>query len=252
MKNIHFHLFFLLTIFFLFSCKKEKEADIQYTVYEASGDISAKLNEFRATLGNLNTTPGAVGGRREINWDGIPDNLLDKPLAGNFFNQVGDGVAPSLQRGLKYGDGEFQASANSFAHLNNEAAPEFKAFSGTKVFANVNAIDWPVGFEVAGQATPATVNAFGMVFADVDLANSVSLKFFDGEKSLGKFFVPAQTGNSKFSFLGVAFHNRKVSSVKVHHKGRLIDGGKDISGGGQHDLIVIDDLIYSEPVKRQD
>ena len=250
MKNILIHLFSLLGLF-LFSCKKEKETAIQYTIYQASGDIAAKLNEFRNTLGNLNTAPGAVGGRREINWDGIPDNLLDKPLAGNFFNQVGDGVSALLQRGLKYGDGEFQASANLFVQVNGDAATEFKAFSGNKVFANISAIDWPVGFEVAGQATPATVSAFGMVFADVDLANTVSLEFFDGEKSMGKFFVPAQTAGNKFSFLGVVFHNRQISSVKVHHQGRLIDGGKDISQGGHHDLIVIDDLIYSEPVKRQ-
>lgn len=250
MKNIRFCLFSLLGLFLL-SCNKKEAAIIHYTVYEASDEIFSKLNEFRNSLGNLNTTPGAVGGRREINWDGIPDSLLDKPLSKKFFNPVGDGATTSLQRGFVYGDGDFQASAELFSHVNNDAASEFKTFSGNKVFANVSAIDWPVGFEVAGQATPATVKAFGMVFADVDPANSVSLEFFNGEKSLGKFFVPAQTGNSKFSFLGVSFHNSQVSSVKVHHQGRLTDGGRDISQGGQHDLVVIDDLIYSEPVKRQ-
>ncbi|HYO22297.1 MAG TPA: hypothetical protein VER36_07810, partial [Flavisolibacter sp.] len=237
-----------LSLMVLLSCKKEKEEKVQFTLYKATGEIMPKLNEFRNNLGPLNTTPGAVDGRREVNWDGIPDNLLNKPLAKNFFNPVGDGASPSLQRGLVYGDGEFQASANMFAHLNSEAASEFRAFSGNKVFANVSDLEWPVGFEVAGKSAAASVKAFGMVFADVDVENATSLEFFDGEKSLGKFYVPVQDGNSKFSFLAVAFHNRKITKVKVHHQGGLTDGGKDISQGGTTDLIVIDDLIYSEPV----
>jgi hypothetical protein len=251
MKNRLIYFLVLSGAMILLSCKKDKVEAIQFTVYKAAGDISPKLNEFRSSLGQLNTTPGAAGGRREINWEGIPDNLLNKPLAKDFFNPVGDGASPSLQRGLVYDDGEFQASANFFAHLNSEASSEFKAFSGNKVFANVSDLEWPVGFQVAGQSTPASVKAFGIVFADIDAENSVSLEFFEGEKSLGKFFAPAQNADSKFSFLGIAFQNRQVTKVKVHHQGRLTAGGKDISQGGTEDLIVIDDLIYSEPIRQE-
>jgi hypothetical protein len=238
----------LLVFLLLFSCTKEKNTQPQLTVYKATGDISARLNEFKNALGNLNTTPGAVGGRREINWDGVPDSLLNKALPLNFFNTVGEGVASSRQRGLVYDDGEFQVSATNFSHINSEAATEFGSFSGNKSFANVSNFEWPVGFQVAGQTTPASVKAFGMVFADVDTEGSVSLEFFDGQKSLGKFFAPAHEAGSGFSFLGVRFDNQKITKVRVSHQGKLADGQKDISQGGPADLIVIDDVIYSEPV----
>ncbi|HZH66147.1 MAG TPA: hypothetical protein VEY10_14720 [Flavisolibacter sp.] len=249
MKGI-FLLGHFFCILFLFSCKKEKEAKNEVTIYKASGDISTEINRFRNSVGNLNTTPGAVGGRREINWDGVPDSMLNKALPTDFFNTVGNNIPASRQRGLVYDDGEFQVSATNFVHLNNEAATEFSSFSGNKSFANISRLDWPVGFRVAGETTPATVTAFGMVFSDVDLEGSVALAFFDGEKSLGKFFVPPHDANSSFSFLGVKFYNSKITKVKVSHQGKLSDGQKDISQGGVADLVVVDDLIYSEPVKQ--
>lgn len=238
----------LLSLVFLLSCKKEAEEKIEAIQYKASGDIAPKLAEFRTSLGQLNTTPGATGGRREINWDGVPDTLLNKRLPSNFFNPVGSGASASLQRGLLYGEGDFEVSATNFLHINSEAATEFQAFSGAKVFANVSEFAWPVGFQVAGQNKAAFVSAFGMVFSDVDVEGSATLEFFDGEKSLGEFGVPAHGNSTKFSFLGVQFPNHKITKVRVHHQGRLVEGKKDISQGGTDDLIVIDDLIYSEPV----
>lgn len=249
MKNIIIQLLSLLCAVFLLSCKKQKEDHVQFTVYKANGNITAKLDEFRSSLGALNTMPGAVGGRREINWDGIPDSLLNRSLPNNFFNTVGIGVPSSRQRGLIYDGGEFQVSADNFFHLNQQAATEFAPFSGNKVFANTTALDWPNGFQVPGENTTASVKAFGMVFCDVDVEGSVSLEFFEGNKSLGLFIVPAHNDAGKFSFLGVEFHNRRITRVKVHHQGKLVDGEKDISQGGTADLIILDDFIYSEPEK---
>jgi hypothetical protein len=239
----------LLGLVFLTACRKTEDNQIQSTIYKATGNIQQKLNEFKAAIGPLNTTPNAIGGRREVNWDGVPDTLLNKSLPFNFFNPVGNGANASLQRGLVYGEGDFQVSASKFSHLNMDAAAEFQAFSGTKVFANVTNFEWPVGFEVAGQSTPASVQSFGMIFSDVDVEGSVAIEFFEGMVSLGKYSVPAHDAVSSFSFLGVQFQNRNITSVKISHQGRLADGKKDISQGGTDDLIVIDDLIYSEPVK---
>ena len=62
-------------------------------VSSASGDnpaaISSTVDAYRASLGALNpNTAGSVGsGRREINWDGVP-NAFSAPnnLPANFFN----------------------------------------------------------------------------------------------------------------------------------------------------------------------
>ena len=250
MGNLRIAILSLSTLLFLGSCSKDNDEKLRFTVYQSSGDISVVMNQFRNALGDLNTAPGASGGRREVNWDGVADSLLNRAFPKNFFNQVGDNVPASLQRGLAYDEGEFQVSATKFSHVNSDAASQFSSFSGNKVFANLNNDLWPIGFEVAGQATPATVKAFGMVFSDVDTENSTSLEFFEGNVSLGKFFVPAHDASGNFSFLGVYFHNRNVTKVLVQHQGRLADGQKDISQGGSKDLVVMDDLIYSEPIKR--
>lgn len=230
------------------SCEKDDDAIFQ--IYSASGNIQPKIEEFRQVLGSLNTTPGATTGRREINWDGVPDSLLNKKLPDRFFNQVGANAPASLQRGLLYNGDGFQVSNIQFSHVNSEAATGFQSFSGGKTFANINESLWPVQFEVAGQTTPATVSAFGIVFSDVDKEGTVILTFFEDNKIIGEFEVPAKSGEGNFSFLGVKFLNRKITSVFVKHEGKLINGEKDVSQGGTKDLIVMDDFIYSEPVKR--
>ena len=233
------------------SCDKETEQNkIDAKVFTAVDDINPKLNEFRQLLGTLNTTPGVSGGRREINWDGVPDSLMSKKLPDDFFNPVGAGANPSLQRGLAYSpdSGQFRVSNNNFADIDSQASIEFTSFSGNKSFANVSANQWPLGFRVAGQTTPATVSGFGAVFIDVDLDNSTSIEFFENTESLGTYFVPKHTAGSRFSFLGVYFNNHKITHLKITHQGKLIDGEKDITSGGAKDLILLDDFIYSEPV----
>lgn len=238
-------------IIVLASCKTENN-EKQPQVFKANGDITATVNDFRNLLGNLNTTPGATSGRREIDWDGVPDSMVGLALPNDFFNPAEAGASIARQRGLIYaaGIGEFQVSKTNFSNIDPASAGEFSAFSGTKTFANVTANLWPVNFQVAGQTTVAYTRGVGVVFSDVDLSNSTSLEFFDGEKSLGKFFAPPHTAASSFSFLGVYFPgNEHITKVEVKHDGILSEGQKDISAGGQHDLVIFDDFIYGEPQK---
>src|SRR5438552_473107 len=66
---------------------------IGQVVFSANGanpaGIQATVDSFRTALGALNpNTAGSVGsGRREINWDGVPDaSSAPNNLAANFFN----------------------------------------------------------------------------------------------------------------------------------------------------------------------
>lgn len=241
----------VLAIFLFFTCcKKDKnEAPV---VIQSSGSITADVDAFRALLGEpLNTTPGNTTGRREINWDGVPDSLSGKDLPEDFFNPLGASAPAVRQRGLAYGGGssKFRVSSNNFADVNSVAATQFSAFSGNKTFANISGKLWQVSFQVPGQSIAAGTKGFGAVFSDVDESNSTSLEFFNGSKNLGKFFVPPHDATTSFSFLGVYFKDtERITKVVVSHSGFLADGQADISENGTVDQIVMDDFIYGEPL----
>jgi hypothetical protein len=242
----------ILVVFVVAGCSKEREGinDNNTIVVAVTGDINPGLVEFRELLGSqLNTTPGVTGGRREINWDGVPDELLHQKLPANFFNPTGPQANVNNQRGLVYSaQGNFQVSKTNFAEVNGDAGIQFSSFSGNKIFANVSSKLWDVEFRVPGQLLPASVKGFGIVFSDVDKPNSTSLEFFNEEKSLGKFFAPAKQG-SNFSFLGVYFKTEKITRIQVSHEGQLDNGDIDLSSNGTVDLVAMDNFLYNEPVK---
>ncbi|MCX6318393.1 MAG: hypothetical protein NTW29_13970 [Bacteroidetes bacterium] len=231
------------------SCTKDSE-EINVQVYTSAGDINTKLTEFRSKLGTLNSTVGQTTGRREINWDGVPDNLTGIKLAPDFFNPTAAGSPEGRQRGLFYADGaDAMVSKTGFSEVNPLVASELPSFSGNKLFAVVNANAWPVEFRVAGQTTRASTKGFGAVFVDVDNSYSVFIEYFNETKTLGKYYVPASSGTSRFSFLGVYFPNDVITRVVITHEGKLVQGEKDVSQGGTNDLVALDDFIYAEPVK---
>ncbi|MFL5810617.1 MAG: hypothetical protein ACJ749_13935 [Flavisolibacter sp.] len=242
------------------SCNKNDNKDYtapeplpQSTVVKASGDLTSALTEFRHLLGdNLNTTPGQTGGRREVNWDGVAASLNNNDaFPFDFFNTV-DAAAPAgRKRGLVYvNDGTtFRVDSSDFSGIEASYAAQFNPFSGKRTFSGANSNVTQISFQVPGETTPATVNGFGVVFVDVDDANSTSMEFFNGNKSLGVFKVPVAGANS-FSFLGVQFPNDKITKVKIiAGNAKLATGVKDLSDGGTKDLVVMDDFFYSEPIK---
>ena len=89
-------------------------------VFEASGatpaDIQTAVDAFRNFLGDNNGVGGTFPtGRREINWDGVPDAFsAPNLLPANFFNS-------NSPRGVVFftpGTAGFQVSANSINPTN--------------------------------------------------------------------------------------------------------------------------------------
>jgi len=248
MKNIFVA---IAVILILTSC--EKGESNEPIIIKGSGEINDEIDAFRNLLGDpLNNTTGVTGGRREIDWDGVPDDLMGQALPNDFFNPVGPGAVVSRQRGLAYvSGGEFRVSNTGFSDLNDSGADQLIPFSGDKVFANISSIDWEIEFEEPGQHIGASVRGFGAVFTDVDKESSVFLEFFNGTKKLAKIFVPKKNDSSPHSFLGIYFSNGDViTRIRVHHGGRLIENEKDITDGGSADLIALDNFFYDEPIAR--
>ncbi len=212
-------------------------------LFSASGSIQATVDAFRAGLGANNGVGGSFSsGRREINWDGVPDSFsAPNNLPANFFNV-------NSPRGAVFsGASGFQVSGSGanpvrFDNLNPTYSTTFaQTFSSPRLFTSLGSNIYDVNFFVPGTTTAATVNGFGAVFADVDAANTTAIEYFNGAISLGKFYAPSS--NFHLSFLGVIFNaGERVSSVRVTN-GSVAVGALDAF----HDVVVNDDFIYGEP-----
>jgi len=213
-----------------------------------AASIQAAVDAFRASLGVLNANvAGSFGsGRREINWDGVP-NALAAPadLPGDFFNTVSP-------RGVEFttpGTG-FQVSGNAgvatveFGNLDPSYPGLFASFSAQRLFTAIGSNIVDVHFYVPGSDMAALTDGFGAVFTDVDLAATTSIEFFDHfDVLLGTFFAPIEAGDETFSFLGVQF-----SEGPVIARARITSGNQVLAEGNTAtDLVVMDDFIYGEP-----
>jgi hypothetical protein len=242
-------------------CDKDNdsEAGIQPIVAKASGDSAAiitSINQFRAVLGDpLNTAPGATAGRREVNWDGVPANFTNNesfPL--DFFNNTDPAGPNGRKRGLVYINtgSPLRLDSSNFAEVDASYADEFIPFSKKRAIAAVNSTVSEITFKIPGTATDAYVHGFGIIFSDVENAQSAYIELFSGNQSLGVFTAPAKNATGGFSFLGVYSSAFKITRVKITSgNGALGAGVKDISDGGLKDLVVYDDFFYDEPKQLQ-
>ncbi len=209
--------------------------------------IQANVDAFRLALGPLNANvAGSFGsGRREINWDGVPNGFAaPNALPANFFNV-------NSPRGVQFstpGTG-FAVSANSgvapveFGDIFAPYTDTFEAFSQQRLFTAIGSNIVDVNFFIAGSPTAAFTRAFGVVFSDVDLMNTTSMQFFDGANaSLGTFFAAP----GAFSFLGVSFASSVISRVRITNGNTALAAG--VTDGDNRDLVVMDDFIYAETV----
>lgn len=222
----------------------------QATVVTASGDLTAKLAEFRAQLGdpsNGSAKGQQPSGRREINWDGVPATVTNTstfPL--DFFNV-------NLTRGLilsTLGSG-LRVSDNDFSDLNPLYDGDFDDFSPAKTFMAAGSTVTDVTFRVAGDTAQAAVRGFGVVFSDVDVASATYVELFDATgRRIARVAAPVRSDAKGHSLVGVTFAAAIVTRVRITSGQASLGAAKDITDGGTLDLVVMDDFLYGEPTKR--
>lgn len=220
----------------------------QATVFTATGDITAKVEEFREALGPSNgTTAGEQPtGRREISWDGAGANPLDNrnDFPADFFNT-------NVKVGAVFttpGTG-FRNDSTLFVEINPTYGAEFNFFSANKIFAAVGSNQLDQLFQVAGQPTPAVVNGFGVVLTDVDLVDRTTIEAFgqDGS-SLGVYSAPVRSDAAGLSFVGITFPDPIIARIRITlGTGAMGATVNDVSAGGTVDVVALDNLVYGEP-----
>jgi hypothetical protein len=215
------------------------------------GSIVSTVDQFRNDLGTLNANvAGSFGtGRREINWDGVPDALsAPNSLPANFFNA-------NSPRGVVFstpGSG-FQVSANSgvgpvrFGNLNPTYSNTFSAFSPQRLFTAIGSNIVDVNFFVPGSSAAALTNGFGAVFTDVELANLTRIDFFGASNNLllSQPVLPGTVASGSLSFQGVSFTEGDVIS-----RVRLVSGSGALGpdNSASFNAVAMDDFVFGEPV----
>lgn len=223
------------------------------TIREAAGptpaDIQSAVNAFRADLGtaNGNLPENFVGGRREINWDGVPDAFADPNLfPGDFFN----GSTPGRARGVAFstpGTGFLVSATAASGQPTNFGFPsDFLPFTAERLFSSVgsNVLDVQF-FDPADQTTMALSAGFGAVFSDVEVAGLTSLAFFDAQGGLLLERAVLTSVSGGFSFLGASFDAPLVARVRMTLGDSVLLANGDFGSGV--DGVVVDDFIFGEP-----
>ncbi|MGE3841958.1 MAG: PEP-CTERM sorting domain-containing protein [Vicinamibacterales bacterium] len=185
-----------------------------------------------------------AGGRREINWDG-GGGVSTTATAGTPFTGFQN------NRGARFttpGTGFVQATPDGLAtqFTNASYATDFAVFSALRLFSPIGSNITDVTFFVPGTngTSAAAVTAFGAFFSGHDLIGPSTLEFFDLDNtSLGVF--AASLSLDGLSFYGVQFTGGELIGRVRITTGNVVPG---VSDSTTDDAVVLDDLIYSEPV----
>lgn len=212
--------------------------------------LQAVVDQYRADLGTLN--PNVVGsfgsGRREINWDAVPDSFsAPNDLPANFFNSNSPRGAvfstPGSAVQVSADNDNPTGTAVRFGNINPQYANIFQAFSPQRLFSPIGSNIVDLTFFVPGTNTPALTRGFGAVYTDVDEDANTAFEFFDASgQSLGTHTTPVF--NNGLSFLGISYPDAIVSRVRIEYGNSPL--GPDDGAG--IDVAVMDDFFYGEPV----
>ena len=223
--------------------------------------LQAIVDLFRSDLGGSNNgVGGSFGtGRREVNWDGVPDNLSEPnnlPLdffnvnspRGVIFNAIEDETGAALNH--------FAVSSTTasgvpvrFGNINANYSTIFTTFSAQRLFTVRNAHMLEVTFLIPGTKIPATVSGFGVVFTDVDSATSGNRSLIRVYGTDGRQLSAASAGvlDNGLSFVGISFNAGERIARVVIECGNAPLSASNNDGVDGVDVVAMDDFIYGEP-----
>lgn len=218
--------------------------------------IQPTVDNFRAALGTNNGTGGSRQvGRREVNWDDVPDNLATPTgLPFNYFNATqARGLIVNTIANIG-GQHQLQVSARAgnpsgtavrFGNIDASYPAIFQPFSGERIASGRFAATLDITFCIPGTSIPATVGGFGIVMLDVDSSNSyIEIYAADGVKLNGLSFNVANNG---LSFIGfVSAPGTRIARVVVQAGNAPLAAG-NVDGVGGDDVVAFDDMIFGEP-----
>ena len=223
--------------------------------------LQAIVDQFRADLGGANNGVGGsfTTGRRELNWDGVPDAFSEpNNFPVNFFNTNSPRgiVFNSIEDATGAALNQFAVSATvasgvpvRFANINAAYDDFLQTFSPQRLFMARNTHMMEVLFFIPGTKIPATVSGFGVIFADVDSATG-------GNRSLIRVYgtdgtqlsaASAPVLDSGLSFVGISFNAGERIARVVIESGNAALSSTNNDGVNGVDIVAMDDFIYGEP-----
>ena len=245
-------LLLLTAIFSLYGTAAQADPVVRSATGPSPASIQTAADQFRADLGGaLNPNNGQFfdTGRREINWDGTPDQFASpNALPADFFNITSPrGVVFSTPgSGFRVSRTAAQGQVR-FSDIEPSYSSSFQTFSPQRLFSPLGSTITDVDFVVPRTTDRLGVKGFGAVFSDVDVPGSSKIQWFDGAGNLLlERDVPATAISGGLSFLGATFDpDAAVARVRITSGNKAIASGA-VDGGG-NDVVVLDDFIYGEP-----
>lgn len=219
------------------------------------------VDTFRNDLGGTNNGVGGsfVDGRREINWDGVPDSFAEpNNLPIDFFNVNSPRgvIFNAIEDATGAGLNQFAVSATTasgvpvrFANLNATYSSIFTTFSAQRLFTARNTNIMEVNFVIPGTNIPATVSGFGVIFTDVDSATGGNRSLIRVYDAAGRQLSAASAGvlDNGLSFVGISFNAGERISRVVIESGNAALSSTNNDGVNGVDVVAMDDFIYGEP-----
>ncbi len=227
--------------------------------------LQAIIDQFRADLGGGNNGVGGSfkTGRREINWDGVPDSFSEPnnfPLdffnvnspRGVIFNAIEDAAGAALN--------QFAVSSTTasgvpvrFGNINANYTNIFTTFSTQRLFTVRSTHLMEVNFVIPGTNIPATVNGFGVIFTDVDSATGGNRSVIRLYGVDGRQLSAASAGvlDNGLSFVGISFSAGERVARVVIESGNAPLSSTNNDGVNGVDVVAMDDFIYGEPRSSQ-